>query len=163
MPPPARDRIVLTGPRAAVRKLGLRLGAAAQPGDVIALIGDLGAGKTFLAQAVAQGIGVPREVRVASPTFTIVQTYTARIPLIHADLYRLGGADEVADVGVFEQGADGLVVAEWADRFADAVPRDALWLELQRVTPLQRAIRAAATGPRSERLLAAALDEDHPT
>jgi len=153
MPPPARDTVLLTGPRAAVRRLGQRLGAAAQPGDVIALIGGLGAGKTFLSQAIAQGIGVPRNVRVASPTFTIVQSYAARIPFVHADLYRLGSVDEVADVGVFDQGAQGLVVAEWADKFADAVPRDALWLEIERILPLRRTVRAGGSGPRVERLL----------
>ncbi len=100
----------------------------------------------------------PRNVRVASPTFTIVQSYAARIPFVHADLYRLGSVDEVADVGVFDQGAQGLVVAEWADRFADAVPRDALWLEIERVSALRRTVRAGGSGERVERLVAAARD-----
>ncbi len=155
MEPPARDVELVTGPRAALRRLGHRLGAAAQPGDVIALVGDLGAGKTFLAQAISVGVGVGRGVRVASPTFTIVQTYPGRIPFVHADLYRLGSIDEVAEVGVFADDVAGLVVAEWADRFPEAIPAGALWLEIERVSPLRRRVRAGGVGPRVARLLAA--------
>jgi tRNA threonylcarbamoyl adenosine modification protein YjeE len=160
MDAPVRDRIVATGPRAVVRRVGTRWGEAARAGDVIALVGGLGAGKTFLAQSIVHGAGVPDEVRVTSPTFTIVQSYVgARLPVMHADLYRLGSANEVDEIGLFDEGAEGLVVVEWADRFVDAVPRDALWVELRKHdgNALVRTIVAGGSGDRVERLLRASL------
>ncbi len=158
MEPPPRNIVLTTGPRAVVRRIGTRWGEVAEPGDVIALVGGLGAGKTFLSQAIARGVGVPANVRVTSPTFTIVQSYAARIPLAHADLYRLGSSDEVRDTGLFDTGANGLVVVEWADRFVDAVPADAMWVELVKVetSTLLRALKIGGEGPRVERLLEAA-------
>jgi tRNA threonylcarbamoyladenosine biosynthesis protein TsaE len=152
---PPRDQCIAEGPRAEVRRVGMRLGAAARPGDVIALVGPLGAGKTFLAQAIAHGAGVPRNVRIASPTFTIVQGYEGRLPVLHADLYRLGSAAEIEDIGLFEQGADGLVVVEWPDRFPPAIPTGALWIEVERVAPLRRRLRGGGEGEAVRRLLAA--------
>jgi tRNA threonylcarbamoyl adenosine modification protein YjeE len=160
MDAPDRDRVIATGPRAVVRRIGARWGEAARPGDVIALVGGLGAGKTFVAQAIVHGAGVPREVRVASPTFTIVQSYTkARLPVMHADLYRLGSLAEIDEIGLFDEGAEGLVVVEWADRFVDAVPRDALWVELRKheTNALVRTIAVGGKGDRVDRLIEAAL------
>jgi hypothetical protein len=80
--------------RTAIRRFGHRVGARAEAGDVIALVGGLGAGKTFLAQHLAHGAGVSPTVRVTSPTFTLVQEHAGRVPFVHADLYRLGDVDE---------------------------------------------------------------------
>ncbi len=139
--------------RTALRRFGHRVGARAVAGDVIALVGGLGAGKTFLAQHLAHGVGVSPEARVTSPTFTLVQEHTGRVPFLHADLYRLGDADELREVGLFEMGATGVVVVEWADRFPEAVPRDALWVELSVVSPSIRRVRAWGEGERARRLL----------
>jgi tRNA threonylcarbamoyl adenosine modification protein YjeE len=119
-------------------------------------VGGLGAGKTFLAQAVARGAGVPPSVRVASPTFTVVQRYDGRIPVYHADVYRLGDPRELDEIGLFAQGVDGLVVVEWADRVASAVPPSALWIEIERSTPLRRRLRARGASDAARRLVAAA-------
>ena len=143
------------GPKAAVRKLGVRLGRSALPGDVIALVGDLGAGKTFLSQTIVHAAGVPLEVRVASPTFTIVQEYVGRLPIWHADFYRLGSVREADETGLFDRGSAGLVVVEWADRFPEAIPPDSLWLHIERVSSLQRRVVASGQGPTVERLMAA--------
>ncbi len=139
--------------RTAVRRFGHRVGARALPGDVVALVGGLGAGKTFLASHLCRGAGVAPEVRVASPTFTLVVEHAGRIPVHHADLYRLAHPSELDDLGLFERGAAGLVVVEWADRFVDLVPRDALWVELTALSPSIRAVRAWGEGPRARRLL----------
>lgn len=153
---PPREVTLAEGPRAVVRKVGEKLGAAARPGDVIALMGGLGAGKTFLTRAIAHGAGVPREVRITSPTFTIVQQYSGRLPVYHADLYRLRDAHELDDIGLFAQGADGLVVVEWPERAPEAIPSNALWIEIERTAPLKRRLRAGGTSEAARRLLSAA-------
>lgn len=117
--------------RAAVARLGRRLGQRAMVGDVVALTGDLGAGKTFLARAIARGVGVAPGVRVTSPTFALVHEYAGRVPLFHADLYRLHGPGDLDEVGLFERGAAGLVVVEWPEVAETAVPPGALWLSLE--------------------------------
>ncbi len=144
------------GPRGAVRAAGRAIGEAAAAGDVIALEGPLGAGKTVLAQAIARGAGVDPRVRVASPTFSIVQEYVGRLRVQHADLYRLSGPRDLDDVGLFALGVDGLVVVEWPDRAGELIPPQALWLRIERVTPLRRRVRSSGHGPRAEALLNAA-------
>lgn len=138
-----------------VRALGASLGARAQRGDVIALVGPLGAGKSVLSRALVYGAGVDPRVRVASPTFTIVQEYAGRIPVHHADLYRLGMDEELDEIGLFERALDAALVVEWADRFPSRVPPDALWIELALVDAQTREVRAHGDGARCARLLAA--------
>jgi tRNA threonylcarbamoyladenosine biosynthesis protein TsaE len=142
--------------RPSLRRLGRALGAAALPGDVIALVGTLGAGKTHLAQAIARGAGVPPETRVTSPTFAVVIEHAGRIPVHHADLYRLGSADELSEIGLVERAAEGLLVVECADRLPAALPPDALWVTMTVAAPGVRALDLAANGPRSAALCAAA-------
>lgn len=142
--------------RPSLRRLGRALGAAALPGDVIALVGTLGAGKTHIAQAIARGAGVPLAVRVTSPTFAVVLEHAGRLPVHHADLYRLGDAGELAEIGLVERAADGLLVVEWADRMPEALPRDVLWVTLDAARPGERSVVMTATGPRSEALRAVA-------
>lgn len=139
-----------------VRTLGRALGGTLAPGDVVALTGPLGAGKSVLARAMVYGAGVPGSVRVASPTFTIVQEYAGRLPVHHADLYRLAHASELDEIGLFERALDAALVVEWADRFPSQVPADALWIELAHLDATTRALRAHGAGARVARLLAAA-------
>lgn len=142
--------------RPSLRRLGRALGAAVAPGDVVALVGGLGAGKTHFAQAIARGAGVPPEARVTSPTFAVVVEHAGRLPVHHADLYRLGDAAELAEIGLVERAAEGLLLVEWADRMPEALPRDVLWATLTPARPGERALTLAATGPRSEALRAVA-------
>ena len=140
-----------------LRRLGAVLGAAAGRGDTVALVGPLGAGKTALARAIVLGAGVPADVRVTSPTFAVVLEYAARLPVHHADLYRLGGADELAEIGLVERAAEALLIVEWADRFPEVLPRDALWITLEPFSATQRIVTLRAAGPSAEAMVRAVV------
>jgi tRNA threonylcarbamoyladenosine biosynthesis protein TsaE len=113
-------RRVATRSPAETRRLAARLGRLARPGDVIALVGDLGAGKTTFVTGLADGLGVPHETRVQSPTFTLVNEYQGRMPLYHIDLYRIAEAGELDELGLHEYlGGAGLSAVEWFDRFPE--------------------------------------------
>lgn len=137
------------------RRLGALLGRLVQPGDVLGLDGPLGAGKTCLVQGLAQGLGVPREVPISSPTFTLVNSYAGRLPLYHADLYRLTDARELLELGLWEAADSGGVLAvEWLSRFPGAVPADRLQLALAHAAGGGRTLAVSAHGPVSARRLA---------
>ncbi len=110
-------------------RLGVRIAAGLAPGDLVILAGDLGAGKTFLARAIARTLGVKAEVAIASPTFTLVQEYvTPRGVLLHADLYRLRGEDrvktelEIRRLGLADRRGEGaIVVVEWGEGYEKAL------------------------------------------
>lgn len=131
--------------------LGEALGRAATPGTVVALIGPLGAGKTVFARGVGAGLEV--RTRVQSPTFVIVQAHTGgRLPLWHADLYRLEGDDEIEQLGLEELLlGDGVVLVEWADRFPGLLPEDHLRVVLAGDGDA-REVTVSATGPRAAAL-----------
>lgn len=104
--------------------LGRRWGAELAAGDCVALVGDLGAGKTALVRGVAVGLGLADPRLVSSPTFVLVHEYPARVPVFHLDLYRLTmPEEELADLGLAEMLAEGVVLIEWADRAERALPR----------------------------------------
>jgi tRNA threonylcarbamoyladenosine biosynthesis protein TsaE len=109
----------------ATRALAAALGPLLEPGDVVSLVGDLGAGKTAFAQGLAHGLGVAGPV--TSPTFTIVQEYDGRIPIAHVDVYRLETIQDLYDLGFDELIDDGRVtIVEWGDLIAQALPPDRL-------------------------------------
>ena len=142
--------------------LGVALGQALQPGDVLALSGDLGAGKTCLARGVARGLGI--EEPVTSPTFILIAEYrtAAGFPLYHADTYRLETAPEAAAqaIGLDELLAgDGVAVVEWAERIAALLPADHLHITLTALDDATRQIDLHAAGPRSA-LLVSRVSED---
>ena len=104
--------------------LGRRFAARLRPGDCVGLSGELGAGKTVLVRGMAVGLGVADERIVSSPTFVLVREYPTSPPVYHVDLYRLGDAPaELADLGLEEMLAGGVLVVEWADRAAGVLPR----------------------------------------
>jgi tRNA threonylcarbamoyladenosine biosynthesis protein TsaE len=115
----------------ATERFAARFAASIQPGDVIALIGDLGAGKTCFARGLARGLSVPTDVPVTSPTFTMMNQYEGRLPIYHFDLYRVADLDELEAIGYREfVGGDGVAVMEWADRVPDALPVAHIRIEL---------------------------------
>jgi len=108
------------------KRLGVQLGELAKPGDIYTLTGPLGAGKTTLTQYIGQGLGVPDECYITSPTFSLLHEYHGRIPLYHMDLYRLS-SEELYELG-FEDYfyGEGLTVIEWPDRLDELMPEDRL-------------------------------------
>ena len=102
------------------------------PGAVIALIGPLGAGKTYLVRTIAEGLGIADSRLVSSPTFVLIQEYQARLPIYHFDAYRLHTEAEFLDLGAHEYfDGSGVCLVEWADRVLACLPADHLriWLE----------------------------------
>jgi len=140
-------------------RLGERIAAHAEPGDVIALWGELGAGKTTLARGIAIGLGIDEDT-VTSPTFIILhEHFGGRLPLYHLDLYRLEpsqlgstGWEEAVDAG-------GVTIIEWPDRAGDELPADRVDVRLEHVAETKRTVTIEPTGPRSRRLVEALRDD----
>ncbi len=148
------ERVVVSPDPAATRALGAALAGAAQPGDVIALIGDLGAGKTQFAKGFGAGLGVSDVV--ISPSFVLMAEYAGRLPLFHLDLYRLDDARDAMAGGLLdERQADGVTLIEWAERLQDALPAARLDVTIDGTGDDPRTIRIRATSPDLARYLAA--------
>jgi tRNA threonylcarbamoyladenosine biosynthesis protein TsaE len=133
------------------RKLGERLGGLLQPGDVILLSGELGAGKTVFVQGIARGLGF--DGSVSSKSFVLLGEYPGRITLYHADLYRLENPDQVQELALDEISADGVLVVEWPERAgADVLPEEHLRIEFEVKGEEVRELHAAPAGDRAEEL-----------
>jgi tRNA threonylcarbamoyladenosine biosynthesis protein TsaE len=138
----------------ATEAAGAALGRLVRGGDVVALVGELGAGKTTFARGLAGGAGVAVE-DVASPTFALVNEYGGgRVAVVHADLYRLERERELDEIGWDELAArgDAVVLVEWADRFAHRMPRDHLVIRLAYGDDGGRVLAVEAAGARSTAL-----------
>ena len=140
--------------------LGERLGALLQPGDVLVLTGDLGAGKTQLTKGIAVGLGI--EDDVTSPTFNILMVYEGdACPLYHFDLYRLDDPDQLEDIGFYDAlEGDGPCVIEWGEQFSDEIGPERMDVYLMRLDDQAevgeeppREVRFVAHGPRAEELV----------
>ena len=139
---------------AATESFGRRLGGLLFPGAVVALVGQLGAGKTHLTRAVAEGLDVKNTAAVNSPTFVLIQEYPARLPIYHFDAYRLSGSREFAELGADEYfRGDGVCLVEWADKVNAAMPVEHLRIEIEIVDADRRRFHLTATGERYVKLL----------
>jgi len=153
----AGDRPIVLPTAGETKAWGRRLGRAMRAGDLVVLTGELGAGKTTLTQGIAEGMQISAHRHVASPTFALVNEHPGRVPLVHADLYRLRNEAELAELGLDDIFDRACAVIEWIDLFPQAVPPDSL-----RVTIVAdggagegRTLTLTAGGPASQRLLAA--------
>jgi tRNA threonylcarbamoyladenosine biosynthesis protein TsaE len=137
----------------ATEVFGRRLGRLLFPGAVIALVGPLGAGKTHLTRAVAEGLGIADSRAVSSPTFVLIQEYRARLPVYHFDAYRLRGEGEFFDLGAHEYlEGDGVCLVEWADRVPGCLPPEHLRIELAVTGETCRRATVTGCGERYEAL-----------
>ena len=132
-------------------RLGERLAKHLRPGDVILLSGELGAGKTCLAQGIGKGLRVAEAVK--SSSFVLVNEYHGRIHVHHADLFRLNHPSEIADLALEESAAGGVLLIEWPDRAWHEMPPERLLVRFDTVDDRRRVITFDASGPRYEALL----------
>ena len=133
---------MITHSAAETRALGKKLAGLLQPGDVLLLEGDLGAGKSELTRGIAAGLGVTETV--TSPSFTILNVYeSGRCPLYHFDWYRLESSEELYELGMDEYlGGDGIAVVEWPGRCPDAVPEGAVRIRMTAAGENERIIES---------------------
>ena len=135
---------------AATRRIGRKLGRHLQPGDVVLLQGELGAGKTCLAQGVGRGLGVDEQIK--SSAFVLVNEYAGRLRMYLADLYRLCDLEEVADLALEENAAGGVLVVEWPDRAWDEMPRERLLIRMKWLDENSRELSLEPEGERAREL-----------
>jgi len=133
--------------------LGAHLGELAQPGDILLLVGKLGAGKTCLTQGIARGLGI-REY-ATSPSFVMVRELYGRLPLYHMDFYRLENLEEIANLGLDDYFyGQGVSVVEWADKGLSLLPPEHLLVEMSYVSDTGRRLKLKARGKRYRELVA---------
>ena len=139
----------------ATRAFASRLATVAEPGDVVCLWGELGAGKTVFAKGFGAGLGV--DATISSPSFVLMGEYAGRLPMVHIDLYRLSSAREVVDAGLLDdRQAAGVVLIEWPDRLGDALPPDRLDVHIDGGADEPRTLRLIAYWRLAERYRRAA-------
>ena len=135
---------------AETRRIGARLGRLLQPGDVLLLQGELGSGKTVLAQGIGQGLAVREPVK--SSSFVLLNEYHGRLTLYHADLYRLNDPSEVAELALEEVAAPGVLAVEWPERAWDELPPEHLLVRIEEEDGRGRRLMIVARGERYEEI-----------
>ena len=142
------------------RSLAERLGRLLQPGDVVALMGELGSGKTLFSQGLAQGLEVPETFYITSPTFAIVNEYPGRVPFYHLDLFRVSVIAEFSELGLEEiLYGRGAVAIEWAERLGEDLPAERLEVHFIFEEEMDRSIAFYAFGDRPAKRLASLIEE----
>ena len=135
-------------------RMGKRLGRLLQRGDVVALAGDLGTGKTQFIKGLADGVGVGRTAYVSSPSFTLINEYPGRIPFYHIDLFRLESEKEAEDLGLEEYvRGDGITAIEWADKILSLLPEELVWVKIHYTGQHTRTIEITPKGKRYEEMV----------
>jgi tRNA threonylcarbamoyladenosine biosynthesis protein TsaE len=150
---PIAERVLTTRDAAATRTVAARLARVAHPGDLLCLMGDLGAGKTQFAKGFGDGLGV-REM-INSPTFVLMAEHEGRLPMFHLDLYRLSDAGDALAGGLLDdRQSEGVTLVEWAERLGRALPAARLDVRIEGIGDEPRRIVLSATDPAYERYLA---------
>jgi tRNA threonylcarbamoyladenosine biosynthesis protein TsaE len=147
--------IFLSNSPAATSGLGKRMGERLKAGSILALIGELGCGKTLFTRGVCAGLSVPLR-QVNSPTFVLVNEYMGKFPVFHMDLYRLGGIAEGFEIGVLDylsRAESGVIVVEWAEKVLSVFPNDYLKVEFNVISARKREIVFSARGDKFSTLL----------
>ena len=136
------EKAVITCTATATRVFGRKLAARLRAGDVVALTGELGAGKTCLSQGIAAGLGV--RTAVTSPTFTLINEHRGRLPLYHMDLYRLDSPVQALAIGIEEYlDGDGVTLIEWAEKITDLLPPRTIHIRLKILSNGSRQIQCS--------------------
>jgi tRNA threonylcarbamoyladenosine biosynthesis protein TsaE len=146
--------VIQTNSTSETIRMGKRLGRLLQPGDVVALVGDLGTGKTQLIKGLAEGVGVGRATYVSSPSFALINEYPGRIPLYHIDLFRLESEKEAEGLGLEEYvRGNGVTAIEWADKISSLLPEELLWVKIHYGGEHSRTIEVTPKGKRYEKMI----------
>jgi len=135
-------------------RLGRMIGNLLKPGDVVALVGELGTGKTQFIKGLAEGVGVGKPTYISSPSFTLINEYPGRVPFYHIDLFRLESEKEAEELGLEEyfQG-EGITAIEWADKIPSLLPEENLWIHINYTGENARSLEIIGKGDRYEKLV----------
>ena len=147
--------VFLSSSPAATFNFGKRLGKRLKAGSIIALIGELGCGKTLLTRGICAGLDVP-DRRVNSPTFVLVNEYRGRLPVFHMDLYRLSNIQEGFEIGALDyldRAESGVMIVEWAEKILSLFPDTYLQVQLEVLSPMKRRILVSGIGEKFNDLL----------
>ena len=130
-------------------RIGKSIGSLLLPGDVVALAGELGTGKTQFIKGLAVGLGIGKPTYISSPSFTLINEYKGKIPFYHIDLFRLRAEKEAEDLGLEEYFQSGGITAiEWADRIPSLLPREMLWIQISYTGENTRSLEIIGKGKR---------------
>jgi len=141
--------------------IGRLLGRILGKGDIIALVGDLGAGKTCLAQGIARGLDVPEYYEITSPTFTLINEYPGRLKLCHVDLYRLDGIEDLTDTGYEDMlDDDGVIIIEWAEKILNTLPPETSFIIITHLDEQTRKIELSINPAYRSELLEALREKE---
>jgi tRNA threonylcarbamoyladenosine biosynthesis protein TsaE len=135
-------------------RIGKTIGSRLLPGDVVALLGELGAGKTQFIKGLAAGMGIENSAYISSPSFTLIHEYPGEIPFYHIDLFRLGREQEAEELGLedYFQGR-GITAIEWADKIPSLLPKELLFVSIAYIDKNIRSLEISGKGKRYEDLV----------
>jgi tRNA threonylcarbamoyladenosine biosynthesis protein TsaE len=135
-------------------RIGKSIGSLLMPGDVVALVGELGTGKTQFIKGLATGVGVGKPTYISSPSFTLINEYAGKVPFYHIDLFRLKSEKEAEELGLEEyfQGG-GITAIEWADKIPSFLPQEMLSIHIRYTGKHTRSIEMVGKGKRYEQLI----------
>jgi tRNA threonylcarbamoyladenosine biosynthesis protein TsaE len=135
-------------------RIGKNIGSVLLPGDVVALVGELGTGKTQFIKGLAAGVGVGKPTYISSPSFTLINEYAGKVPFYHIDLFRLKSEKETEELGLEEyfQGG-GITAIEWADKIPSLLPQEILWIHIRYAGEHTRSFEIIGKGKRYEELI----------
>jgi tRNA threonylcarbamoyladenosine biosynthesis protein TsaE len=145
-----RHKIVIqTGSASETTRIGKSVGNQLLPGDVVALAGELGAGKTQFIKGLAAGVGIENSTYISSPSFTLIHEYPGKMPFYHVDLFRLGREKEAEELGleVYFQGS-GITAVEWADKIPSLLPDEILFVSIAYIDKNIRSLEITGKGKR---------------
>ena len=135
-------------------RIGKSIGSLLMSGDVVALVGELGTGKTQFIKGLATGVGVGKPTYISSPSFTLINEYAGKVPFYHIDLFRLKSEREAEELGLEEyfQGG-GITAIEWADKIPSFLPQEMLWIHIRYTGKHTRSFEIIAKGKRFEKMI----------
>ena len=135
-------------------RLGRNLGSLLLPGDIVALVGELGTGKTQFIKGLAAGVGVGKSTYISSPSFTLINEHLGKVPFYHIDLFRLKSEKEAEELGLEEYfHGGGITAIEWADKIPSLLPEEILWINIRYTGEHTRSFEMTGKGKRYEQLI----------